>query len=89
MAVYLEIYVHDELPTDRVGVSVDVLGADGARHSTTVLPVQKDAAKGLLYAEGIVDLWTVPPGAYVARARVTFGPRIARTADRRFEVQRR
>jgi hypothetical protein len=88
MAVYLEIYMQQELPTDRMGVSVEVVGADGARRSSIALPLHKDDAKGLLYAEGVVDLFAVPPGAYVARARVTFGTRTARTVERAFEVRR-
>ena len=89
MAVYLELYMHDELPTDRIGVTLEVLGADGARRSATILPLRKDAGKNLFYAEGLVDLWTLPPGAYVARARVTFGTKTARTVERAFDFKGR
>lgn len=88
MAVYLELYmVHDELPTDRIGITLEVIGPDGARRSSTILPLRSDTAKGLLYAEGRVDLWTLPPGPYVARARVTFGTRTARTVERAFDFK--
>jgi VWFA-related protein len=89
MAVYLELYMHDELPTDRIGITVEVIGADGARRSVTSLPLRNDAAKGLLYAEGVVDLWTLPPGPYVARALVMFGTKTARTVERAFDFKGR
>jgi len=85
--VYLELYMHDELPTDRIGITVEVIGADGAWRSSTRLPLRQDAAKGLLYAEGLVDLWTLPPGPYVARARVRFGTKTARTVERAFDFK--
>jgi VWFA-related protein len=84
MGVYLELYVQDELPTERVGVSVEVIGRDGARRAVLALPVQRTAA-GLLFAEGTADLWALPPGPYVARAQVLFGPRVARRVERAFE----
>lgn len=89
IGAYLELYMHDELPPDRIGISLDVIGADGARRSTTILPLRSDAGKGLLYAEGLVDLWALPPGAYVARARVTSGTKTARTVERAFDYKGR
>jgi VWFA-related protein len=87
MAVYLELYMDDELPTDRLVITVEVIASDGASRSATVLPLRKDAAKGLLYAEGVVDLWALPPGAYVARAVVTSGPKVARRVERAFDYK--
>lgn len=89
MAVYLELYMHDELPADRIGISVEVVGADGARRSSTILPLRRDAARGLLYAEGLVDLWALPPGPYVARALVAFGTKTVRTVERAFDFKGR
>jgi len=87
MAVYLELYVQQELPTGRLGVSVEVIGPDGKRRSATILPLQKDAGKGLLFAEGVVDLWTLPPGPYIARAVVTIGTKTARRVERAFDFK--
>jgi VWFA-related protein len=83
MGVYMELYMQEDLPTDRLAVRVEVIGKEGQR-TATLLPLRKDAEKGLLYAEGHVDVWALPPGAYVARALVMFGSRIARTLERPF-----
>ena len=85
MGVYLELYVQDDLPTDRLAVRVEVIGSGTGRRTAILLPLRKDAEKGLLYAEGVVDVWALPPGAYVARALVMFGSRIARRLERPFE----
>ena len=84
MGVYLELYMQEDLPTDRLSVRVEVIGKEG-RRTATLLPLRKDAEKGLLYAEGVVHVWALPPGAYVARALVMFGTRIARRLERPFE----
>jgi len=85
MAVYLELYMQEGLPTDRLRVGLEVVDAHGARRSATVLPVRQDAEKGLLYVEGLIDLWMMPPGAYVARALVTFGTARVRRVERAFD----
>jgi hypothetical protein len=87
MGAYLELYVQPELPADRIRVAVEVIGKDGVRRSSTALALQKDPAKGLIYAEGVVDLWALPPGPYVARALVSFGTKVARRIERPFEYK--
>ena len=83
MGVYMELYMQDDLPTDRLSVRVEVIGKEGQR-TATLLPLRKDAEKGLFYAEGRVDVWALPPGAYVARALVMFGNNVARRLERPF-----
>jgi hypothetical protein len=88
MPVYLELYLQPELPTDRLGVTVEVHAADGTRRASLPLALRKAAGAGVLYAEGRVDTWALPPGRYVARALVTFGNAVARRVERPFEVMR-
>jgi VWFA-related protein len=85
MHAYLELYLHEGLPADALGVTVDVVDADGTRRATAVLTVREGAEDGLAFAEGPVDLASVAPGAYVARAVVTFGAKVARRIERPFE----
>ncbi|MET0551820.1 MAG: VWA domain-containing protein [Vicinamibacteria bacterium] len=89
LGVYLELYVQEELPTDRLAVTLDVVGADRVRRSSTALTLRKDADSGLVSAEGEIDAFTLPPGAYVARAVVTFGTRIVRNVERAFVFEGR
>jgi VWFA-related protein len=89
LGVYLELYVHEELPTDRLAVTLDLVGADRERRSATGLALKKDEASGLVSAEGEIDAFTLPPGSYVARAVVTFGTRIVRNVERAFVFEGR
>jgi VWFA-related protein len=86
MPVYLELYLQPELPTERLGVTVEVETAEGMRRASLPLAVRTGEQAGTLYAEGRVDTWALPPGRYVARAVVTFGSTVARTVERSFEV---
>ena len=88
MPVYLELYVQEALPTDRLGVGIEIAGADGTRRGSAPLTLRKGEEPGLFYAEGQVDVWALPPGQYVARALVTFGTKVARRVERHFEVIR-
>jgi hypothetical protein len=89
MALYLEIYVREQLPTQAVGVTVEIVDAGGRRRASMMLPVKEDSGKALLYAEGVVDLAAMPPGRYVARAFVLSGLRVARTIERSFDLTAR
>ena len=55
----------------------------------TALALKKDEASGLVSAEGEIDAFTLPPGAYVARAVVTFGTRTVRRIERAFVFEGR
>ncbi len=88
MPVYLELYVQEVLPTERLGVTIEIVGADGTRRGSAPLALRAGEEPGLHYAEGQVDVWALPPGKYVARAEVTFGTRVARRVERQFEVIR-
>ena len=88
MPVYLELYVQPELPTDRLAVTLEIVGADGTRRGSVPLALRKGGEPGLHYAEGKVDVWALPPGRYVARAQVSFGTKLARRVERPFEVKR-
>ncbi|MET0551819.1 MAG: VWA domain-containing protein [Vicinamibacteria bacterium] len=89
LGVYLELYVQEELPTDRLAVTLELVGADRKRRSATALALEKDEASGLVSAEGEIDAFTLPPGAYVARAIVTFGTRTVRRIERAFVFEGR
>lgn len=84
LGVYLELYVREELPTDRLAVTLEVAGADRKRRSATGLTLRRDDESGLVSAEGEIDAFTLPPGAYVARAVVTVGTRTVRQIERPF-----
>jgi VWFA-related protein len=88
MPVYLELYVDEVLPADRLGVQIEIVGADGTRRGSAPLALRKGEEPGLHFAEGQVDVWALPPGKYVARALVTFGTKVARRVERHFEVIR-
>jgi hypothetical protein len=88
MPVYLELYVQEMLPTDRLGVTIEIVGADGKRRGSAPLALRKGDEPGLFFAEGQVDAWALPPGQYEARALVTFGTKVARRVERHFEVIR-
>jgi VWFA-related protein len=89
LGVYLELYMHEELPADGLGITVEVVGADGARRAVALLTVQTDEDPRLLFAEGTLDLSRLLPGAYVARAAVTLGTRVARRVERAFDFKGR
>ena len=64
MGAYLELYVQEHLPTERLGVTIEIVGADGVRRSSTGLALTKDPAKGLISAEGVVDLAVALAGQF-------------------------
>ena len=82
---YLELYVRDGLPTEELGVSLDIVDAAGKRRAAGILSVREGGEPGLLFAEGRIDVGALPPGRYAARAVIIFGSNVARNVERRFE----
>ena len=82
---YLELYVQDALPTDDLSVSLDILGADGKRRAAGILAVRDGGEPGLLFAEGRIEIGSLPPGRYAARAIIMFGTKVSRHVERSFE----
>ena len=70
-------------------MTLELIGADRKRRLATGLALKKNETSGLVSAEGEIDAFTLPPGAYVARAVVTSGTRIVRNVERAFVFEGR
>ena len=79
--------MHDDCRRTASGSASRSSARTGRGAPSIRFPCDKDAEKGLLYAEGVVDLCTLPPGAYVARARGHVRHEDGADGRARFEVR--